>query len=185
MAVALPNVTVKWVTPAPLWGQASTSNGAMITPFVAEFASDRFMPDFLDMMGGKTPLNLKGPADTASMQMADGKTRQAFKLYLPFHQRHYLVTASLVCRQLGMPDHTVDRKNGEKVSFVLRRLGIVNGSAVEQGWVNDGPQKGWQQVSATTLLPNEERKVMHPVKVQPQPLASATPSARDVRANTI
>ena len=133
MAVALPNVTVKWVTPVPLWGQASTSNGAMTTPFVAEFASDRFMPDFLDMMAGKTPLNLQRPAHTASMQMADKKTRQALKLYLPFHQCHYLVTASLVCRQLGLPDRTVDRKNGEKVSFVLRRLGIVNGNTIEQG----------------------------------------------------
>ena len=133
MAVALPNVTVKWVTPVPLWGQASTSNGAMITPFVAEFASDRFMLDFLDMMGEKTALNLKGPTDTVNMQLADRTKRQAFKLYLPFHQRHYLVTASLVCRQLGLPDRTVDRKNGEKVSFVLRRLGIVNGNTIEQG----------------------------------------------------
>jgi hypothetical protein len=67
---------------------------------------------------------------------------------------------------------------------VLRRFIAVNGVPVEHGWIDKGPQKGWNPVAANKLLPNEERQPMHPVKVQPQPLAG-TPSFKDVRANTV
>lgn len=185
MAVALPNVTVKWVQPSLFWSQSSPMQ---TTPFLAEFDTDQFMPKFLDMMAGKTPVALTQPTDSILTPIVDGlpngPSQQAFKLYLPFHRRYYLVTGSLVCRHLGLPDHTVNRKNGEKVSFVLRRFIAVNGVPVEHGWIDKGPQKGWNPVAANKLLPNEERQPLHPVKVQPQPL-SGTPSFKEIRAKSI
>ena len=44
------------------------------------------------------------------------------KLYQPAHQRFYLVTASLVCRRIGLPDRLVDLAKQQKVEFVVRRL---------------------------------------------------------------
>jgi len=44
------------------------------------------------------------------------------KLYQPAHQRFYLVTASLVCRRIGLPDRFVDIAKQQKVEFVVRRL---------------------------------------------------------------
>ncbi|MFL5699391.1 MAG: hypothetical protein ACJ797_20110 [Ktedonobacteraceae bacterium] len=185
MAVALPNLTVKWVQPSLFWSQSSPMQ---TTPLLAEFDTDQFMPKFLDMMAGNIPVALTPPADTILTPIVDGLPdglpQQAFKLYLPFHRRYYLVTGSLVCRHLGLPDHTVNRKNGEKVSFVLRRFIAVNGVPVEHGWIDKGPQKGWNPVAANKLLVGEERQPMSPVKVQPPPL-SGTPSFKDVRANTV
>src|SRR6266702_2745804 len=91
-----------------------------------------------------------------------------YKLYLPLHRSYYLVTASLVCRHFGLPDHTVKRKDGEKVSFLLRRLMNVNGVTAEYGWIDN--QKQWQRVPSGQVLPGEERLPLHPIKVQPQPL---------------
>ncbi|HXH38219.1 MAG TPA: hypothetical protein VNN08_06300, partial [Thermoanaerobaculia bacterium] len=44
------------------------------------------------------------------------------KLFQPAHQRYYLVTASLVCRSLGLPDRSLDTARQERVSFVIRLL---------------------------------------------------------------
>jgi hypothetical protein len=191
-AVALPNITIKWVKPTPLWDQVSAD---MARPVVAEFKNDQFMPQFLAMMAGKTPIVLNAPEDKVKQidqQTKKEVTTDIFKLYLPLHQRYYLVTGSLVCRHLGLPDHTVDRKNKEKVSFVLRQMLRVDGKGVpvEHGWIDKGPSKGWHPLvdslnNPLALLPDEERLPMHPVKVQPQPIASATPSFKDLRANTI
>src|SRR5438105_2247118 len=88
---AIANTTIKWVKPAPLWAPADTD---MATPFLAEFDSDRFLPDFLDLMGGKVPdqtpkdLGQKAPQKTD----IDGKGTMRLKLYQPLHQRYYLVT---------------------------------------------------------------------------------------------
>jgi len=185
MAVALPNLTVKWVQPSLFWSQSSPMQ---TTPLLAEFDTDQFMPKFLDMMAGNIPVALTPPADTILTPIVDGLPdglpQQAFKLYLPFHRRYYLVTGSLVCRHLGLPDHTVNRKNGEKVSFVLRRFIAVNGVPVEHGWIDKGPQKGWNPVAANKALVGEERQPLHPVKMQPQPL-TGTPDFKTVRANAV
>jgi hypothetical protein len=151
-SVALPATTIKWLNPAPLWETARTT-----TPYIAEFESDQFLPDFLAMMSGTMDLNLPPPSDK--------DISGALKLYQPLHQRYYLVTGSLVCRQFGMPDRTVVRKNGERTSFVLRRT--INGR--EYGWVNDGPNKGWQPLvdeknRRVALHKDEERLPLHQVK---------------------
>ena len=80
-------------------------------------------------------------------------------LYQPLHGSFYLVTASLVCRQLGLPDRDVNRKNGERTSFVIRRIR----DGYEQGWVDDEPDRGWHDLAySNDVLPNEERLPMHP-----------------------
>src|SRR5947199_1975391 len=144
--VALPATTIKWLNPAPLWGMARTT-----TPYIAEFESDQFLPDFLAMMGGTMELNLPPPSDK--------DISGALKLYQPLHQRYYLVTGSLVCRQFGMPDRTVRKQDGERTSFVLRR---VPGPGQEQGWV---PGTGWVPVSGEDVLPGEGRLPVRRVPV--------------------
>jgi len=44
------------------------------------------------------------------------------KLYQPAHQRHYLISACLVCRVPGLPDRTLNAGAQERASFVVRRL---------------------------------------------------------------
>ncbi len=44
------------------------------------------------------------------------------KLYQPVQNRHYLVAASLVCLQPGLPDRRLDLGKGEQTAFVMRRL---------------------------------------------------------------
>jgi hypothetical protein len=44
------------------------------------------------------------------------------KLYQPAHQRYYLVTSSLVCERLGLPDHALNPGRHERATFVLRRM---------------------------------------------------------------
>jgi hypothetical protein len=44
------------------------------------------------------------------------------KLYQPAHQRFYLVTSSLVCERVGLPDHSINAGRQERASFVVRRM---------------------------------------------------------------
>src|SRR5882724_10809437 len=44
------------------------------------------------------------------------------KLYQPAHQRHYLVTSSLVCGRAGLPDHAINPGRQERATFVIRRM---------------------------------------------------------------
>ncbi|PKN92453.1 MAG: hypothetical protein CVU44_15070 [Chloroflexi bacterium HGW-Chloroflexi-6] len=55
------------------------------------------------------------------------------KLYQPSHMRYYMVTASLVCRQVGMPDRSISTGAQEKASFVVRRLMLKNPAAFPVG----------------------------------------------------
>lgn len=68
---------------------------------------------------------LKPAANIVSSTATVSVTQTAekpLKLYQPAHQRFYLVTASLVCRQIGLPDRFVDLAKQQKVEFVIRRL---------------------------------------------------------------
>lgn len=51
------------------------------------------------------------------------------KLYQPAHQRYYLVVACLVCRTLGLPDHSIDTTKQERVTFLVRMLQPPTGAA--------------------------------------------------------
>jgi len=174
------NAATRWVTPAPTWD--SSPGPVFQQPFVAEFKQDSFMPDFLNMMAG----NSQQPGlNTPEMNMVNDPTNPLYKLFQPLHQRYYLVTASLVCRKLGLPDRTVDRKNGEKVSFVLRRLVAQTTPPgqpqqyTEMAWVNEGDKKGWQlledeQHNPVLIRKDEERLPLHAVKYCPFVDASAS-----------
>jgi len=175
------NAAIRWVTPAPTWD--SSPGPAFQQPFVAEFKQDSFMPDFLNMMAG----NSQQPGlNTPETNMVNDPTNPLYKLFQPLHQRYYLVTASLVCRKLGLPDRTVDCKNGEKVSFVLRRFAPnppgQSPQYTEMAWVEVGDNKGWNPLQddktgqPVPLRKDEERLPLHPVKYCPFVDTSASPS---------
>jgi hypothetical protein len=94
------------------------------------------------------------------------------KLYQPVQQRHYLVTASLVCRTPGLPDRRIDAGKQERAAFVLRRIvlpeGVDTPGADARGWdeyafVDTPAGPAWQRVRAAgedggdSLPPGEER----------------------------
>lgn len=64
-----------------------------------------------------------GSASAGAASTASAPAPQSpLKLYQPAHQRHYLVTSSLVCRVPGLPDRAVDSTRDERAGFVMRRL---------------------------------------------------------------
>jgi len=67
-----------------------------------------------------------------------------FKLYQPAHQRFYLVAASLVCQQVGMPDRRIDSGKREAVSFVIRRVDYSGSNDVAKK-VYDATDKDWSE----------------------------------------
>lgn len=83
------------------------------------------------------------------------------KLYQPAHLRYYLVTACLVCRVPGLPDHAPNRGREETVGFVVRRLYQKEGSNLteEYAFVTTPRGTGWRRVTgaASTLAEGEER----------------------------
>ncbi|WP_091743266.1 hypothetical protein [Phenylobacterium immobile] len=110
------------------------------------------------------------------------------KLYQPAQMRYYLVTATLACEVVGMPDRDVDPGKQEKVSFVLRRLFPKAGIAddphdplpaydpeIEQGpdlaarrweeyaFVSEPSPGAWRRVGAAPdALAGEERLPLFP-----------------------
>src|SRR3712207_1495739 len=101
--------SIQWLKPAPLWTTPAGANATdLAQPWLSEFDVDSFIPDFLALMDAN-PLGLAG----TQPKLTDGK----LKLYQPLHGRYYLVTGSLVCRQLGLPDREVARSDGERTSF--------------------------------------------------------------------
>jgi hypothetical protein len=88
------------------------------------------------------------------------------KLYQPAHQRHYLVTCSLVCEVAGLPDRRVEPGQGEQAVCVVRRLLPPSGAPdapidawEEHAWVPAAQGSIWQRVGAdpSDVLPAEER----------------------------
>ncbi len=74
------------------------------------------------------------------------------KLYQPAHQRHYLVSASLICAQPGLPERAVATGGGEQVNFVIRRLlpdvGATSSTAppTEFAYIKDATSAHWQRI---------------------------------------
>lgn len=139
----------------------------MQRPALLRFASDTFMQDL-------TAVLQKDPSSLVSYRAHPESFRARpvgepsnwtpaltqLKLYQPVHGHFYLIAASLVCRMTGLPDRAVNVAQGEKVSFVLRRVTPGGG---EMAWVTT-PTKGWQPVSSTqTVSPGEELSPMFPV----------------------
>jgi hypothetical protein len=81
-------------------------------------------------------------------------TKALLKLYQPVHLRHYLVTSSLVCKAVGLPDRTLASSDGERASVVVRRLlpPATNPTAEfglwkEHAWVPAEHGHLWQQIA--------------------------------------
>jgi hypothetical protein len=71
-----------------------------------------------------------------------------FKLYQPGHRRFYLVAASLICRQVGMPDWRIDAGKQEVAGFVLRRVRYTE-AAEESKKEYDATDTGWSEYAYT------------------------------------
>jgi hypothetical protein len=157
---------VAWVTAAPAWEGTPQPPGS--DPMLLRFASDSFMEDLqqlLDTQPGALPA-LRAPKESFRAKPL-GKDASwtspeppLLKLYQPIHGHFYLVTAALVCRLPGFPDHEIQPAQQEKVSFVLRRV-KQNSEGGELAWTNDPLNgRGWVETSADTLAPYEQ---LHPL----------------------
>lgn len=95
------------------------------------------------------------------------------KLYQPAHQRYYLVTACLVCRVAGLPDRVINIGEGERATFVLRRVRAKTGQTINVGdantfdefaWVEQNGLSGWQPIEAThSVAEGEEHLPLFPL----------------------
>ncbi|HET6438805.1 MAG TPA: hypothetical protein VFG59_12125 [Anaeromyxobacter sp.] len=157
--------TLQWVSPPPLW---AASAAAMRPPAILRFASDRFVEDLQAALAAKT-------ADLSGLVARWESFRERYpgepddppgltpKLYQPAHGRFYLVTASLVCRRVGLPDHLVDPTHDERAAFVLRR----RGASGEEAWVpdpSDPTKRVWAGVvDPLVLMPGEDLFPLFPV----------------------
>jgi len=173
---------VQWLTPAPLWQELSGAGD--LTPFrrpaILRFATDDFMPELQGVLQ-QTPQSLRDYVaqgenwQNPAAGLASGATGLPLKLYQPVHARFYLVATSLTCRIPGLPDHTVNRTQGESLAFVVRQLRPNPGysasdcavyspaTCTEYAWV-PGQQPGWQQAPGIDLLPGEERIPLAPTQ---------------------
>jgi len=98
------------------------------------------------------------------------------KLYQAGQKRHYLVTASLIREEAGLPDCGPDMGRSEKASFVVRRLlpPADNAEAPVGGWdeyafVAEGKKNSWRRIgnrnlaAARSLIAGEEQLPLFPV----------------------
>ena len=184
---------VQWYSPAPLWSKR-LGNGhrdRLRRPALLRFETDDFMAELQSSLsagaGAFSALQAYYETNKGAEETTTGPT---IPLYQPAHERYYLVTASLVCRERGLPDRAVDTANDERVHFVLRRL-VQNSDGgteidgqryAEYGWMTP-PQnqngdttapKEWRRVDvASQMGAAEERFSMFP-----QPYESTTPETR-------
>ena len=142
---------LEWVAPSPMWpGAASLAAEPrqMRAPAILRFTSDQFV-DELRQAVAVDPVVLPiatwesarvpptGTADPLNWK-ATRPANAPLKLFQPIHGRFYMVAASLVCQQIGLPDHALRVANQERTYFVLRRMQVdAQGSLREMAWVQD------------------------------------------------
>ncbi len=164
----------QWAEPALLWDNRPIAQRQK--PQLLELKSDDFLPEFLDAMNAppnKKTGNNPIAQDFLSTAQLTGST--PLKLFQPLHSCYYLVTASLVCDQVGFPDKDVNLKKGEKTYFVLRR----KQSGVEQGWSD---KRGWVTIADKDfpVARDEEQFPAHPVSVCTGKDSSIVPCERKI-----
>lgn len=151
---------IQWKEPALSWNGKVAEDGRAA---IIEIRSDDFIAQFLQAMAGVDPA-----AYYNAHRLEPKSAGTALKLYQPLHGRFYLVTASLVCRQVGLPDKAIDRANGESVFFVIRR----RTAGGEAAWIQVDKGGYWQPLQGTAVLSvaeGEERLPMHPVQILSKP----------------
>ncbi len=128
---------------------------------------------------GNTVKRLPGTGSAPALLAS--ATLPRLKLYQPAHQRHYLLSACLVCQKPGLPDRKVEVGRQEKVSFVIRRLFAEAGA--EGAPVESWPEYAWMdgawvrvvaegRTSAQVVLDGEERQTLFPATFQEDDLRS-------------
>lgn len=161
---------IRWYTPAPLWPKR-LENGhrrRLQRPELLQFEQDDFMTELQTTLRDDPNALDKMQAEGETHLGENGSAEGPIPLYQPAHERYYLVTASLVCRERGLPDRAVETANEERVSFLLRRLVSEEGGGEdgtrEYGW--DG--ETWQPVGeARPVVEGEERLSMFPQAYDP------------------
>ena len=175
-------VDIEWHSPSFVWEEAlkdiSDKNFKRFNqPTILRFDSDTFMEELLEQL--KT--DPSGLTDTVACFETWSNKRSGWlseeelqsaripKLYQPAHGFFYLVTSSLVCRKPVFPDKNIDTRNGEHVSFVIRRLVKAekneNGSILyhEYARVVNDQGTGWRRVNnkdgERTAIYNDEERV--------------------------
>lgn len=170
---------IQWLAPSPLWNEfaAAADKTAFRSPALLRFATDTFMQDLQSLLAS-APGNLRQyiaqpetwQAPNAGLpppgSVASGPNAGSpLKLFQAVHQRFYLVAASLNCRLPGLPDRTVRTNQGERTTFVLRRLALPQGVTQpvagqtydEYAWTAAGPVPGWIPADAAGIAPGEEQ----------------------------
>lgn len=166
--------SVQWQTASPLWSEAlkDSDNRRFKQPALLRFADDSFMETLQDKLNSDfakvsefvTQRETWQTEAVGWLPAAAFNPNKILKLYQPAQQRFYLVTASLVCQQRGLPERAVNTSEGETTSFVLRRLVARNGTVQpsnpstfdEYGWE---PEKGWTQLSTPNSVSETEERL--------------------------
>lgn len=175
--------TIEWKTASPLWNTLIRSEdtiGGLQSPALLHFQSDSFMQDLINLLQAVPPN--PQPGDQFQRLLA---RRESFrellpgepgptpppppqlKLYQPIHGSFNLVAANLVCHLPGLPDRVVNTAQGEKVGFVLRRIGSGPGQP-EMAWIKDSTGSGtcWKPLTPgmhAQVFPYEEVLPMFPL----------------------
>lgn len=157
---------VRWMTASPLWnpivqnqrgGQGSLSD--LNQPALLRFTTDTFMEDLIQLLQSNPEGLQQQRAVKESFRARpvgapvdwQPPAPDQLKLYQPIHGYFYLIAASLVCHQPGLPDRVVNTASNEKVSLVLRRL---SADGIEMAWVSNADGSGgksWQPLSQQAL----------------------------------
>ena len=102
------------------------------------------------VLGRRAKSRVAAVAAEAEVREKAQTRRIPLKLYQPAHQRHYLVTASLVCGLPGFPERALTPGSSEQVNFVLRRLlpAAAGGTDLREfAFVKDAQGARWQRVA--------------------------------------
>jgi hypothetical protein len=190
------NAQIQWLTASPLWAELSTAADltAYRRPVILRFATDQFMPQLQSVLQQQPPTLRQYVAQGETWQFPsaglDNPGTRPLKLFQPVQARFYVIAASLNCRMPGLPDHTVNKSQGESAAFVVRQLRPKPGfstadnqtynaaTCYEYAWVpvpgvNGAPgaigdQPEWVQVSASdpgaSLVTGEEQIPLSPAQ---------------------
>jgi len=185
---------LRWVGPAPLWPKGGASTSQMRQPALLRFTSDQFVNELTQAIANGTlarhvaaweSARLPPPGTPPPWTPSQGDL--PLKLFQPIHGRFYIVAASFVCQQLGLPDHALKVASQERTYFVLRRI-ASDGSGQEMAWVpdpnapNDPGKHVWRSLTnPATVDPSEELLPLFPVFVPP----TATTPGRRLHAGLI
>lgn len=130
------------------------------------------LPTAINLQSVKTQFKKKSLPSVSALS----DEQLPLKLYQAGQKRHYLVTASLICEEPGLPDCVPALTRQEKVSFVIRRLlpPDDNENAPLNDWdeyayVPGAKKNSWRRIGrhnasiTRSLVSNEEQLPMFPV----------------------